>query len=63
MLVKYRHVSDPDITKIFDTVEALKKHPSLTDVRPTQDEYDKFTMKKFEKDFQNGIILEYEKIS
>lgn len=64
MLVKYRHIDNPDITKTFDTVIALKKHPtSFTGKRPTQDEYDEFTMTKFEKDFQNGIILEYEKIS
>lgn len=64
MLVKYRHISDPDIIKTFDAVIALKKHPtSFTGKRPTQNEYDEFTIAKFEQDFQNGIILEYEKIS
>lgn len=63
MLIRYRHISDPDIIKTFDTVKAFKKHPaSFTDKRPTQDEYDEFTMAKFEEDFQNGIILEYEKL-
>lgn len=61
MKIKYRHHSEPEKLKIYDTVKAHKKMPaSLTDKEMTQDEFDEFELAHFEKDKSKGVILHYE---
>ncbi len=59
MKIKYRHIADSEQTKIFDTVIAFKKTPAFLRF-PTQEEYDQAQLRLMEKDFDNGIVLEYE---
>lgn len=56
MLINYVHFSEPEKTKTHDTKKALKNNPS---VKMDQSEFDSFTLDKFERDFENGTILEY----
>lgn len=57
MLVRYRHISQPDKIKIHDTEKALKNNRFI---EKTQEEFDDFTVSKTEKDFHDGILLAYE---
>lgn len=57
MLVKYRHISETEKEKIYDTVKALKNNPFI---QSTQKEFDDFELKHFEKDKRDGIIIDYQ---
>jgi hypothetical protein len=57
MLIKYVHWSEPETEKIHDTEKALKNNPFINE---TQEEFDAFTLEKFAKDKDGGLILSYE---
>ena len=59
MKIKYRHISNPSVFKEFNTHIALVKMPSIFNGDRTQLEYDEFTLNKFKKDKNMGVILEY----
>lgn len=59
MKIKYRHISDPSVFKEFNTHIALVTMPSIFMGDRTQLEYDEFTLNKFKKDKNRGVILEY----
>ncbi len=64
MKIEYRHFSEPEKIKTYDTVEAYRKRPSsLTGIEISQSEFDKAELAHFEKDKKNGVILEYKVIS
>lgn len=48
MKVKYVHFSEPEVEKIHDTKKALKNNPFI---HMTQKEFDEFTLRKFEQNF------------
>lgn len=59
MKIKYRHISNPSVFKEFNTHIAFVKMPSIFNGDRTQLEYDEFTLNKFKKDKNMGVILEY----
>lgn len=70
MKIKYIHSSEPEKTKIHDTVRSLKNNPFITVTNfrsiitepPSQDEWDKFELSKFQEDKNKGLIVDYEVI-
>ena len=60
MKVKYVHFSEPEVEKIHDTKRALKNNPFI---HMTQKEFDEFTLRKFEQNFNEGYILRFEVIN
>ena len=62
MIVKYRHVSEPNIEKIHNTERAFKnlRSPFNPYRCKTQEEFDAFTLRHLAKDKENGIIISYE---
>ena len=59
MKIKNRHISNPSVFKEFNTHIAFVKMPSIFNGDRTQLEYDEFTLNKFKKDKNMGVILEY----
>lgn len=62
MKVKYVHSSAPGEEKILDTEKSLKGCSGLLHAmgcRPTQKEWDKQELKRFERDKKKGLILSY----
>jgi hypothetical protein len=57
MKIQYRHASDPDKIKIFDTVKSLHNNPFINQ---NQEVYDARTLIQMESDMN---ILEYKVIS
>lgn len=68
MKVKYRHIANVNengevVEKIHDTEKSFHNCVSPHRVRSgemDQEKWDKFTLEKFEQDFQKGIVLSYE---
>ena len=62
MIVKYRHISEPDIEKFHNTERAFKNlyNPMNPYRFKTQEEFDAFTLRHLAKDKENGIIISYE---
>ena len=63
MKIKYKHVSDPNVEKVHDTEKSLEGCYGVLRLGggiPSIDEWDQFTLDKFEEDKQRGIILSYE---
>jgi hypothetical protein len=62
MIVKYKHISDPEVEKFHNTEGAFKKlhSPFNPYCYKTQEEFDAFTLKHLAKDKENGIIISYE---
>ena len=58
MKIKYRHISDPSVFKEFNTHLAFVTMPSIFKGDRTQLKYDEFTLNKFKKDKNRGVILE-----
>lgn len=56
MKIKYRHFSEPDVEKIYDTEKALKNNPCI---HMTQEEFDQHELKQMEIDKIQSRILEY----
>ena len=57
MKIKYRHSSEPDKIKIYDTKVALKNNPFI---RLSQETFDKMEIEHMERDKEKGYILSYE---
>lgn len=57
MLIKYIHFSEPEREKIYDTEKALRNNPFIN---KSQEEFDVWTMERFAKDKDGGLILSYE---
>ena len=57
MLIKYIHFSEPEREKIYDTEKALRNNPFIN---KSQKEFDVWTMERFAKDKDGGLILSYE---
>lgn len=62
MKIKYVWHGEPNKEKKVDTIEQFYSIPFIFREMSgkTQEEYDKFILKKFEKDVQSGLILRYE---
>jgi hypothetical protein len=60
MNIKYIHISDPDVEKVYDTVKAYNNPNNGPRVFNTQEEFDVFELKHFAADKESGIILSYE---
>lgn len=63
MKVRYIHSSDPDATKIHDTVKARQNNMGLLRLMgdaPSQKAYDAAELSRFERDRQRGIVLSYD---
>ena len=60
MLIKYIHFSEPEREKIYDTEKALRNNPFIN---KSQEEFDAWTMERFAKDKEGGLILSYEVIN
>lgn len=62
MKIKYVWHDDPNKEKEVDTIEQFYSIPFIFREisAKTQEEYDKFILKKFEKDVQSGLVLRYE---
>lgn len=56
MLIQYIHKSEPDKTKIHDTVKVRKN--TFGNFR-TQKEVDQITLNLFRRDKLSGLIIEY----
>ena len=56
MKIYYRHITEPEKVKTFDTVKSLKNNRFI---HQCQKDYDEFELKKFESDKREGIILDY----
>lgn len=56
MKIQYKHTSDPDKVKIFDTVKSLRNNPFITQ---SQEIYDAHTLVQMESDMN---ILEFKVI-
>jgi hypothetical protein len=59
MIVKYRHITEPNTDKTYDTKLALRNNPFI---QMTQEEFDAMELQSFELDKMDGIILKYEVI-
>lgn len=59
MKIKYVHMSDPTIPKLYDTEEVFN-NPNNPYVFTTQQELDAFELRHFAEDKERGIILAYE---
>lgn len=62
MIVKYRHISEPDIEKFHNTEKVFENlyNPFNPYRCKTQEEFDAFTLRHLAKDKENGIIISYE---
>lgn len=62
MRIKYVWHDEPNKEKEVDTIEQFYSIPFIFREisAKTQEEYDKFILKKFEKDAQSGLVLRYE---
>ena len=62
MRIKYVWHDEPNKEKEVDTIEQFYSIPFIFREisAKTQEEYDKFTLKKLEKDVQSGLVLRYE---
>ena len=56
MKIQYRHTSDPDTFKIFDTVKSLRNNPFIMQ---SQEIYDAHTLVQMESDMN---VLEFKVI-
>lgn len=57
--IKYRHLSEPEKEKIYDTVKSLRNNPFID---KTQEEFDKFELERMSALHNAGIIISYEVI-
>lgn len=57
MKIQYKHASDPDKVKIFDTVKSLRNNPFITQ---SQEIYDAHTLVQMESDIN---VLEFKVIA
>lgn len=57
MKIQYKHTSDPDKVKIFDTVKSLRNNPFITQ---SQEIYDARTLVQMESDMN---VLEFKVIA
>ena len=62
MKIKYVWHDEPNKEKEVNTIEQFYSIPFIfREIScETQEEYDKFILKKFEKDVQSGLVLRYE---
>jgi len=63
MKIKYVHIADPDNVKIHDTKRSFKGCIGMVHAlgsNPTQSEWDKQELERFESDRAKGRILWYE---
>ena len=60
MIISYRHACDPETTKTYDTEKSFKKLKETGFYHgQTQQEWDEFEIKKFKRDKENGLILDF----
>lgn len=70
MKIKYRHIANTNeqgevVEKVHDTEKSFRNCVSVHRVRSgemDQEQWDKFTLEKFEHDLKRGIVLSYEVI-
>lgn len=63
MLIKYVHVSTPDTEKTHDTEKAYRGCIGFMRSMgsyPTQADFDRDELKRFERDKEKGVILSYQ---
>lgn len=60
MKIRYSHIDDADLIKIHDTVKTFNNPKNGPRVFNTQEEFDAFELRNFERDLKRGIILSYE---
>jgi hypothetical protein len=57
MVIKYIHISNPEVEKFYDTERAFQNPPRIY---KTQQEFDEFELKHFAEDKERGIVISYE---
>ena len=63
MKIKYLHIDDASLHRVYDTEHSLRKlKQTCFYAGQTQEEYDEQELRKFAADKERGIILEYEVI-
>jgi hypothetical protein len=63
MKIKYVHISNPSVEKVYDTTRGLRGCEGLLSNLgsfPSQEEWDRSELFNFERDRQRGLILQYE---
>ena len=63
MKVKYRHISDQNTEKMYDTKKAYRKCPSILSLSisdgKTLDDWNRQELERFRKDKERGVVLDY----
>ncbi len=63
MKIKYTHIDNPNVEKIYDTVKSYTNPNNGPRVFDTQEEFDAFELEHFAKDKEQGTIISYEIIA
>ena len=57
MYIRYVHCSAPKVEEIHDTVKARQRNLGL--IKLSQEEFDAFTLRRFEEELAAGIVRSY----
>lgn len=64
MKIKYVHIANPSVEKVYDTASGYREHKHMSDflhMPPmTEEEWDEAEKKRFAEKHARGLVLSYE---